>query len=93
MGSGEKLLISDHLEAIRSEIREYYGQLNEVKLGARSKAPERPEEFVQYEIMQRFNLPLVAGGLMDQPWLWLQTQQIISEEIELQRILENASKS
>lgn len=70
----------------REELIEYFGELNELKFGARSKVPKKPDLLATYEIVTELNMPVVAGGLMDQPYIWLLQYEIVSNEVKLQKI-------
>jgi len=51
--------------------------------------PEKPEALILLEQCEALNLPLVAGGLMDQPHIWLILVAVIREE---KRLFELANK-
>jgi hypothetical protein len=40
-------------------------------MGVRSKAPEKPGLLATVDLVKMTGMPLVAGGLMDQPHIWL----------------------
>lgn len=47
-------------------------------MGARTgDLPEKPEELRLYELAKKTGLPLVAGGLLDQPHMWLDAIELI----------------
>lgn len=73
----------ERLDNIKLQIREYYGELNELKLGATRKVPTKPSFLSAYEMINKLRIPLVDGGLMDQPSLWLLEYEIIEQEITL----------
>ena len=39
--------------------------------------PDKPEELRLYELTEKTGLPLVAGGLLDQPHMWLDAIEMI----------------
>ena len=41
---------------------------------------EKPEALILYEQVTSFGLPLVSGGIMDQPHIWLQEYYVVYEE-------------
>lgn len=70
---------------------EYYGTLNEVKLGLEVPMPEKPEAMILYEQCAEFGIPLVEGGIMDQPFIWLQEYKIVADfkkQMELFELLQ-----
>jgi hypothetical protein len=80
-------LVRENINKIRDEIREYYGLLNEVRLGARSKPPERPGYLAAYGMYKKFNTLPYAGGLADQPYLWTIEYMVIETEVEFMELL------
>ena len=70
------------LEQIRTEIEEYYFGYNEVKMNVRNIPPQKPDILVTYEMCVKQRLPLVAGGLLDQPHFWLLECEEIVQTIE-----------
>jgi hypothetical protein len=91
MGHAGGTIIIDQLQQIRDELREYFGSLNEVKFGARSRPLPRPDKLIVYEAVQKSGLPLLAGGFMDQPWIWMEIFEVIKSELNLQDNLEKAN--
>lgn len=55
-------------------------------MGASSIPPKKPDILVTYQMLQKQRLPLVAGGLMDQPHFWLMIQEQIEQTIELLKL-------
>lgn len=46
--------------------------MNEIKAGVKpDKPPEKPVAYILYEQCKELNLPLLEGGIMDQPHIWL----------------------
>jgi len=86
-------LVGEILEETRSELREYFGAMNEVKAGIRSKIPYKPNRLRVYEATKDSGLPLLAGGLMDQPYIWIAIFEAISQEVVLYDTLESASNA
>jgi hypothetical protein len=66
---------------------DYYGALSELRVLSESqphlastvKIPDKPDTLVLLEKCQALNLPLLAGGLMDQPHLWLDEVAVVRE--------------
>jgi len=42
-----------------------------VRLGLRTKIPDKPEALILTEQCQDLGLPLVQGGVEDQPYIWM----------------------
>jgi hypothetical protein len=70
VGNGGRKLI-EILEKQKEEIEDYYGAINEIKAGVRSTAPDKPDLLAAVDLVKRSGLPLVAGGVLDQPHIWL----------------------
>ena len=47
-------------------------------MGVRTRAPLKPKILAAVEMVERFGLPLVAGGLMDQPHIWLLQMDLVN---------------
>lgn len=69
MESFGKRIILEIIDDIQTEIQEYYGLINEIRMGARSKVPEKPEILILNDTLKMLNVPIWDGGLMDQPYL------------------------
>ncbi len=68
------------MEELRSELWDYYGQQNEIRAGVKPKPEEyipRPEALRRYDMAKSLGVPYVAGGLEDQPYLWMQEHGVI----------------
>lgn len=77
------------LAEFRLEVREYFGAMNELRMGLKpEKPPIKPGALSLLELCQSQGLPLVAGGLVDQPYIWLLQCDILQQEIELQRAVQ-----
>ena len=88
-----KSIVQTILDDIQDEIQEYYGQLNELKMGATSKPPEKPAILSLNDQLKLFNLPLWAGGLMDQPWLMMEILTVARQTIEMMEYLQHATQN
>lgn len=60
------------LDALRQELDNYFGALNELSSGIDRAVPEKPEALLLYDATQDQRVPLVAGGILDQPHIWMQ---------------------
>lgn len=85
-----KRVILEIIDDIKSEIQEYYGLLNELRMGARSKVPEKPEILILSDTLKSLNLPVWSGGLMDQPYLTSLLLVIARESADVMEHLQNA---
>ena len=86
-------LVAEILDETRDEVREYFGTMNEVKLGARGRVPPKPDKLRVYETVKDSGLPILSGGFMDQPYLWTEIFEVIRQEVTLQQVLEEASRN
>jgi hypothetical protein len=65
-------------------LRNYFGGLNEVKAGLPfPEGLEKPEELILYEQIKEMGVPLVSGGVLDQPHIWLIIYGVISSEMKI----------
>jgi hypothetical protein len=75
------------IEELRSALYEYYGALEELRTMQESmpmvqssvKVPEKPEALILLEQCEALGLPLVEGGLVDQPHLWLEEVAVVRD--------------
>lgn len=89
MGTAGKQIISDEIKKIREEIEQYYGELNELKMGARGKPPKKPDSLLMYEIVKDTGLPILSGGYIDQPYLLTLYFSVIKNTVETMEYLAN----
>lgn len=71
------IALGETLQELEDALVEYYGTLNEIRSGLRTQPAEKPYELILYEQMQEMHVPLVAGGLLDQPHIWLQQYAVV----------------
>lgn len=83
MGFGGGSRLADQLNALREDLRNYFGALNEVKAGLNTKVPDKPEALIRFEQCREMGIPLVDGGLLDQPHIWLMEYAICLQETQL----------
>ena len=81
--------IHDYIDNLRDSIIEYYGAINEIKAQIRSadKMPVEPEAMYLYKRCKSMGIPLVAGGVMDQPHIWLIEWNVIENQITMMESL------
>jgi hypothetical protein len=83
------------LKKLQDDIIEYYGALNEVKAGARGagKLPPKPDAMILYEKCKSTGLPLRAGGLLDQPHIWLLEWEVVDNTVKAMERLSEAQNN
>lgn len=80
------------LKDLEDALGDYYGTLNEVKLGLTVEhRPVKPQALIYAEQMQLLGIPLVDGGVLDQPYIFMQEYKIVSDIQKLHAILEAAN--
>lgn len=47
--------------------------------GLKVEIPEKPEALVLYQQCKTMGIPLVEGGLLDQPYYWMQEYAVIMD--------------
>lgn len=70
---------------------EYFGQQNELaqglairdKDGKKTDPMEKPDVLLEYERCKKYGVLLYAGGLLDQPYMWLLEQDVVHDIITL----------
>ena len=87
MGTGGGRVITTILNKLAEDIEEYYGQLNEYRLGVTGKVPKKPDEVGIYEQVKATGLPLIAGGYADQPYVWLEIFAVVGSLMTLYETL------
>lgn len=65
------------LRELENDLIEYYSVNNEIKAGLNTQPAEKPYELILYEQVNDMHIPLVAGGLMDQPHIWIEQYAIV----------------
>jgi hypothetical protein len=73
-------VIGQYLNVLRETLWEYYGQLNEIRINIRIKPEDRiekPEALIRFEQARSLQIPYIDGGLVDQPFIWLQEHGVI----------------
>jgi hypothetical protein len=86
------------LEKLEAEIQNYFGVLQELAVvsevapGSTLEIPELPEAVIYYLKMKATGLPMVGGGLINQPHIFLEELKVVSEAYELQSRLSQQAK-
>ncbi len=92
MVPGGGSLLSGELDALREELEDYLGVKNEIQAGLKAKLPSKPDELIRYEMCKEMGIPLVAGGVMDQPHIWLLQYGLIKNTIALFDAIADANR-
>lgn len=73
--------VSAKLDELRTTLWNYFGQQNEIQAGSKPKPDEvieKPAALVRYEMSKSLGIPYLSGGLMDQPYMWVQEHAVIN---------------
>jgi hypothetical protein len=84
-------VVEGKLNELRVALQEYYGGLNELKVGLRKEPPEMPEALKLWKKCKKLGIPLVAGGVLEQPHIWLLEVGVVTEVEELYSIINAAA--
>jgi hypothetical protein len=86
--------VGEILDELGIELDEYYGTLNEIRMGALSTPPKpKPVPLQLYEMTKELGVPLVDGGVLDQPHIWLLMVGTIRQRESLwSSIIDNATQ-
>ena len=79
------IIIRGKLEELKEKLDAWFGRINELKAGYDSgePMPAKPTELVEYELIKETGLFWIAGGLYDQPWLFLQKYDVVKTQHEI----------
>jgi len=92
VGTAGGIILSEKLNELEAALREYYGAINEIRMGLRAKVPKKPDALVMHEKCKALGIPLVEGGVMNQPYIWLQELAVIIEQETLFALLEQKQR-
>jgi hypothetical protein len=81
--TGGGSIVARGLEALEEALTNYFGVLTEIRMGINAKPPEKPEALILWNQCQAMGLPLVSGGTMNQPHLWMQEVAVITDVVTL----------
>jgi|WetSurSiteA1Bulk_404760.scaffolds.fasta_scaffold361165_1 hypothetical protein len=65
------MILQEELEQLENSLLEFYGYENERLAGLKSDYVQKPIELIKMEQVQALGIPLVEGGLSDQPHIWI----------------------
>jgi len=75
---------------LRSTLYEFYGTLNEIAKGLKpSVIVEKPEALVLYEQIKSTGVLLCAGGLLEQPYIFMMEYAVCSEVDTIFTVIRN----
>jgi hypothetical protein len=85
------MILARNLEKLRETLWDYYGQQNEIRAQikvAPEDVVEKPEALIRYEMSKELGIPYVDGGLMDQPFVWIEEHGVIARFLQEWDIVE-----
>jgi len=82
--------VEEGLNELGKTLEDYFGALNQIKEGVNVKIPDKPEALLLLQKCRAIGVPLVEGGLIDQPFIWLQEVAVVTEVTQLFEMLEKA---
>jgi hypothetical protein len=86
MGTGGGSKLKGALQELRNGILDYFGALNMIEEGLKPDGPAaKPEALVLYEQIKDMGTPLVAGGIRDQPHIWMMEYRVCDEEVTIRK--------
>lgn len=84
--------VRDTLKTLRTELEDHLGSINELKNGLRKDVLPKPETLRRYELVKSTGLPLIAGGLLDQPHIWIMQWEVIEAVLEIFKAQEEMAR-
>jgi len=78
--------LTDRLDELSTAIDNYYGMLNQYRLGIKPDADEivdKPEALALYDMCKEMGIPRVEGCLEDQPYIWMLEWATAKNKVEL----------
>jgi len=80
LGRKRKKILKEGLDKLRTTLYNFYGYLNEITEGVKpTEVVEKPEALVLYEQIKSTGLFLYAGGLLEQPYIFMMEYAVCSE--------------
>jgi len=71
------------VEEIEQQVQDYYGYLNELRLGASNKVPVKPDILTALETLEKFGMKIVDGGFYDQPAIIIELLEVARNSKEM----------
>ena len=87
-GGGRKL--RGLLAELEEQLLHYFGTLAEISMGLSVKVPEKPRILAYVEQFEHMNIPFVAGGLLDQPFILM---EMVHKCMEVRAVMEAANRA
>lgn len=91
--SGGGRILAGKLKELEDALDEYYGAIAMQQEGMNVPIPEKPDALKLLEQCEVFGIPLVAGGLMSQPHVWLLEVGVIRRHRQIREMLESMEAS
>lgn len=90
-GGGSRL--AEGLELLRTTLEDYYGAVSYYRMGLKpEKKTDKPIAMVYTEECEEFNIPLVLGGILDQPYIWMMEYRICKNIRDVHQAIWAANK-
>ena len=84
-------IIEGIVHELEEELDVYFGAQNELRMGLNPKMVHKPVPLIFYEQQRDLKIPLVSGGVYDQPHIWLEQYITCQQREQLwMRIITNA---
>ncbi len=75
--------MTEKLNELKDSLTNYLGSINEIKAGLVIALPQKPEALILTEQIAKLGLPLEAGGVLDQPHIWLYEYKTVLDITQL----------
>lgn len=82
-----KIALAQKLDALARAVEDFEGALNQKAMNLPVEIPEKPEAMILDEQIRSSGLPLLPGGVMDQPWITMKEIQTVRNMRELYAVL------
>lgn len=92
-GSSGGRFVEGKLQELREALDTYFGALNQAKEGLfLGEIPDKPEALKKLEQCESLGIPLVSGGVMDQPHVWLLEMGVVIDTRKTFEMLESVTE-
>jgi hypothetical protein len=82
-----KITLALGLEELAQAVEDFEGALNQQAMKLPVEIPEKPEAMILDEQIRSSGLPLMSGGIMDQPYITMKEIQTVRNVRELYAFL------
>jgi hypothetical protein len=93
LGAGGGSKLAEYLRELREEVQVYFQAILAVADGMPIEVPKKPAALIQYDQCIGMGIPLVSGGLKEQPHIWLLEFAICQQERETYTALRKATRN